>query len=146
MPAINPHPTLSRSARPRAVLVSQVPTTAKRQAEALRAAGYDVETCGGPLQEPCPVLGGLPCPIVDRADVLIYEASVAGSADAARQLVAELRETYADLPLVLTSIDASLAWAETEGPQRVTSLEGDPSPEALVAAVTAALGDQGMAV
>ena len=112
----------------------------------MRAAGYEVETCGGPQQEPCPVVGGLPCPIVDRADVLIYDAMVAGSNDAGRQLVAELRELYADLPLVLTSVDENLAWVEAEGPLRVTSLTGDPSPEALVAAVTAALADQGMAV
>ena len=84
--------------------------------------------------------------MVDRADVLIYDAWVAGSADAGRQLVAELREMYADLPLVLTSVDESLAWVETEGPLRVTPLAGDPSPEALVAAVAAALADQGMAV
>lgn len=146
MTAMNPRPTPSRQARPRAALVSRDPATASRQAEVLRAAGYDVETCGGPQREPCPVVGGLPCPMVDRADVLIYDAWVAGSADAGRQLVAELREMYADLPLVLTSVDESLAWVETEGPLRVTPLAGDPSPEALVAAVAAALADQGMAV
>lgn len=122
------------------------PATARLQADALRAAGYLVETCGGPQDEPCPVVGSMPCPIVDRADVLIYDAFVAGSGDAGRQLVAELRETYADLPLVLTSVDENLAWVETEGPLRVTPLTGDPSPEALVAAVSAALADQGMAV
>jgi hypothetical protein len=146
MTAMNPRPTPSRQARPRAALVSRDPATASHQAEVLRAAGYDVETCGGPQHEPCPVVGGLPCPMVDRADVLIYDAWVAGSADAGRQLVAELREMYADLPLVLTSVDESLAWVETEGPLRVTPLAGDPSPEALVAAVAAALADQGMAV
>lgn len=146
MTAMNPRPTPSRKVRPRAALVSRDPATASRQAEVLRAAGYDVETCGGPQHEPCPVVGGLPCPMVDRADVLIYDAWVAGSADAGRQLVAELREMYADLPLVLTSVDESLAWVETEGPLRVTPLAGDPSPEALVAAVAAALADQGMAV
>ena len=139
-----PDPIATGAAR--AALVSRDPATASRQAEVLRAAGYDVETCGGPQHEPCPVVGGLPCPMVDRADVLIYDAWVAGSADAGRQLVAELREMYADLPLVLTSVDESLAWVETEGPLRVTPLAGDPSPEALVAAVAAALADQGMAV
>src|SRR5450759_1214818 len=84
MTAMNPRPTPSRQARPRAALVSRDPATASRQAEVLRAAGYDVETCGGPQHEPCPVLGGLPCPMVDRADVLIYDAWVAGSADAGR--------------------------------------------------------------
>jgi DNA-binding NtrC family response regulator len=130
----------------RAVVVSQDPEVATKRAAALRAAGFVVETCGGPQQEPCPVLGSLPCPLVDRADVLIYDAWVAGSSEAGRQLVAEVRETYPDLPVVLTSVDARLDWVETEGPSRVTPLPGDPSAEQLLAAVEAALSDQGMAV
>jgi hypothetical protein len=130
----------------RAVVVNADPVLAERHAEALRAAGYVVELCGGPQQEPCPVLENLPCPLVDRADVLIYDAWVAGSSDGGRQLIAELRDTYADLPVVLTSVDRSLAWVETEGPHRVTPLVGEPTPEELRAAVEAALADQGMAV
>lgn len=130
----------------RAVVVNADPQLAERHAESLRAAGYVVELCGGPQQEPCPVLKSLPCPLVDRADVLIYDAWVAGSSDGGRQLIAELRDTYADLPVVLTSVDRSLAWVETEGPYRVTPLVGEPTPEELRAAVEAALVDQGMAV
>ena len=130
----------------RAVVVNRDPGLAERQAEALRAAGYEVELCGGPQQEPCPVLENLSCPLVDRADVLIYDAWIAGSSDGGRQLIAELRETYVDLPVVLTSVDQSLAWVETEGPRRVTPLVGEPTPDKLRAAVEAALTDQGMAV
>jgi len=96
--------------------------------------------------EPCPVIGDLPCPLVDRADVLIYDAWVAGGSDAGRRLIADLRETYPDLPVVLTSVDGSLGWVETDGPHRVTPLAGDPSADELAAAVEAALADQGMAV
>jgi DNA-binding NtrC family response regulator len=88
----------------------------------------------------------MPCPLVDRADVLVYDAWVAGGSDAGRQLIAEVRETYPDLPVVLTSVDASLDWVAEEGPHRVTPLRGDPSAEELQAAVEAALADQGMAV
>ena len=130
----------------RAVVVNRDQGLAERQAEALRAAGYEVELCGGPQHEPCPVLESLPCPLVDRADVLVYDAWIAGSSDGGRQLIAQLRETYVDLPVVLTSVDRSLAWVETEGPHRVTPLVGMPTPEALRAAVEAALADQGMAV
>jgi len=112
----------------------------------LRAVGYEVELCGGPQQDPCPVLKSLPCPLVDRADVLIYDAWVAGSGDGGRQLIAELRETYADLPVVLTSVDQSLTWVESEGPHRVTPLIGEPTREELQAAVETALADQGMAI
>ncbi len=130
----------------RAVVVNADPHKAERQAEVLRAAGYEVELCGGPQHEPCPVLDSLPCPLVDRADVLIYDAWIAGSSDGGRRLIADLRETYADLPVVLTSVDRSLDWVETEGPHRVTPLVGEPTPEELRAAVEAALADQGMAV
>jgi hypothetical protein len=129
-----------------AVVVNKDQRQAARHAEALRAAGYVVEMCGGPQQEPCPVMGDLPCPLVDRADVLVYDAWVAGGSELGRRLVAEVRETYPDLPIVLTSVDRSLDWVETEGPHRVTPLVGDPSPAELQAAVEAALADQGMAV
>jgi len=130
----------------RAVVVNHDPVLAARHAAALRQAGYEVELCGGPNQEPCPVLDTLPCPLVDRADVLVYDAWVAGSSDGGRQLVADLRETYVDLPVVLTSVDRRLDWVETEGPHRVTPLVGEPTAEELTAAVARALDDQGMAV
>jgi len=130
----------------RVVIVNRDSGLADRQAAVLRAAGHAVELCGGPRQEPCPVIESLPCPLVDRADVLIYDAWVAGSSDGGRQLIADLRETYVDLPVVLTSVDRSLDWIETEGPHRVTPLVGEPTPEELRAAVETALADQGMAV
>jgi DNA-binding NtrC family response regulator len=130
----------------RAVVVNRDPQVAASHADALRAAGYVVETCGGPQQDPCPVMGSMPCPLVDRADVLVYDAWVAGGSEAGRQLVAEVRETYPDLPIVLTAVDPSLDWVETEGPHRVTPLAGDPTPDQLQAAVETALADQGMAV
>ncbi|HJW21138.1 MAG TPA: hypothetical protein VJ506_01785 [Candidatus Limnocylindrales bacterium] len=130
----------------RAVVVSWDVWLAARQADALRGAGYSVEVCGGPQQEPCPVLGDLPCPLVDRADVLVYDAWVAGGSDAGRRLIAEVRATYPDLPIVLTSVDPRLDWVATEGPSRVTPLAADASAADLLAAVEAALADQGMAV
>lgn len=130
----------------RAVVVSWDAWLAATQADVLRDAGYAVEVCGGPQQEPCPVPGGLPCPLVDRADVLIYDAFVAGGSEAGRRLVGEIRTTYPDLPVVLTSVDPRLDWVTTEGPARVTPVPAEASPAELLAAVQAALADQGMAV
>lgn len=130
----------------RAVVVSWDAWLAGRDAETLRGAGYVVETCGGPRQEPCPVLGSLPCPLVDSADVLVYDAWAAGDSDAARRLISEVRETYPDLPVVLTSVDPRLDWVATEGPTRVTPVAANATPADLLAAVEAALADQGMAV
>ena len=40
---------------------------------ALGKAGYEVETCAGPRPgHPCPLLAGAPCPLVDRADVVVH--------------------------------------------------------------------------
>lgn len=130
----------------RAVVVNHDARLAEEHAAALRAAGYQVETCGGPDQDPCPVLAGLPCPLADRADVLVYDAWVAGGAAAARDLVTEVRETYPDLPIVLTSVEPGVDWVEVEGPHRVTPIAGQPSPDELCEAVGSALSDQGMAV
>ncbi|HEY7025542.1 MAG TPA: hypothetical protein VH371_11345 [Candidatus Limnocylindrales bacterium] len=113
---------------------------------ALRAAGYEVELCGGPEETPCPVRAGLPCPLADRADVLVYDAWLVGGGNAARDLVADVRETYPDLPIVLTSVEPGIDWVEVEGPHRVTPIAGQPSPDELREAVGSALADQGMAV
>jgi hypothetical protein len=115
-------------------------------AASLRGAGYETELCGGPEREPCPVIADMPCPLVDRADVLVYDAWVAGDAVAGHELVSALREVYADLPLVLTSVDQSVGWAEREGPQRVFPLGTRPSDAELIEAIEVALGEQGMAV
>ena len=61
-------------------------------------------------------------------------------------LVAEVRESYPDLPIVLTSVEPGIEWVEVEGPHRVTPIAGQPSPDELRQAVGSALADQGMAV
>ncbi len=133
-----------------AVVVNSDPEIAQRHAGTLRAAGYAVELCAGPdhLHGPraCPLFGDLPCPLVDRADVLVYDAFVMNAPEATRQLIVDMRDTYPDLPIVLTSVDERIEWIETEGPHRVTPLPADPSPEQLTAAVELARADQGMAV
>jgi len=53
---------------------------------------------------------------------------------------------YADLPVVLTSVDPSVGWAEREGPHRVIPLGSRPTDTELIEAIEVALGDQGMAV
>ena len=130
----------------RAVVVNHDSRLAEQHADWLRSAGYLVELCGGPDQDPCPVLGGMPCRLADQADVLVYDAWVVGGGDAARDLVAEVRESYPDLPIVLTSVEPGIEWVEMEGPHRVTPIAGQPSPDELRQAVGLALADQGMAV
>ncbi len=129
----------------RVLLVQRDPAVASDMAAKLRSAGYEIELCGGPEQEPCPVIRDMPCPLVDRADVLVYDAWVAGEAVAGEHLVSQLRDAYADLPVVLTSVDDSVAWAEREGRHRVFPLGSQPTDTELVEAIEVALGDQGMA-
>lgn len=130
----------------RVLVVQRDPVVAEQMIASLSGAGYEIETCGGPEQEACPVIADLPCPLVDRADVLVYDAWVAGDATSGHHLVSELREVYVDLPLVLTSVDPAVEWAEREGPHRVIPLGSEPTESELLGAVEAALGEQGMAV
>jgi CheY-like chemotaxis protein len=131
---------------PRVLIVQRDVTIAEGMAADLRRAGYETELCGGPQQERCPIVEDLPCPLVDRADLLVYDAFVAGDSQGGHPLISHLRDVYADLPVVLTSADASLDWVEREGPQRVFPLGDRPGPAALRAAIETALNDQGMAV
>jgi len=94
--------------------------------------------CGGPTAgRPCPVIAGLPCWMVDRADVLVYDVWASG--DDGRTLINDLRELYPDKPVVLTSPGPTLGWVETEGVHRLTPLVGAPTRARLVAAVESAL-------
>ena len=130
----------------RVLVVQADRAAAEAMAASLRGAGYETELCGGPEREPCPVIGDMPCPLVDRADILVYDAWVAGDAVAGHELVSALREVYVDLPVVLTSVDQSVTWVEADGPHRVVPLGSQPSDTELIEAIEVALGDQGMAV
>lgn len=130
----------------RVIVVDRDPAAAARRAAALQSAGYQVDQCGGPETEPCVILGDQPCPLADRADVLVYDAWAGGDREGSRQLIAHLRDVYVDLPIVLTSVDDTVDWVKTEGPTRVTPLRGEPTVEVLAAAIETALGEQGMAV
>jgi hypothetical protein len=130
----------------RVIVVDRDPAAAARRAAELQAAGYEVEQCGGPESQPCAILGDLPCPLADRADILVYDAWAGGDREGSRQLIAHLRDVYVDLPIVLTSVDDSVDWVDTEGPERVTPVRGQPTTEVLTAAIETALGEQGMAV
>ncbi len=130
----------------RVIVVDRDPAAAARRATELRTAGYEVELCGGPETAPCAVVGNQPCPLADRADVLVYDAWAGGDREGSRQLVAHLRDVYVDLPIVLTNVDERVDWIETEGPMRVTPVAGEPTAKALAAAIESALQEQGMAV
>jgi DNA-binding NtrC family response regulator len=129
----------------RVLVVQRDPAVAEGMAAKLRTAGYETELCGGPDHEPCPLIHDMPCPLVDRADVLVYDAWVAGDAVGGEQLVSQLRDAYADLPVVLTSVDATVDWAEREGRHRVFPLGSEPTGTELVETIEVALRDQGMA-
>ncbi len=130
----------------RVLVVNRDQAAGDRVSSILVRAGYEVEHCDGPTADPCPVLDGLPCPLADSADVLVYDAWIGGDAASSRRLVADVREMYADLPVVLTSVDPSVSWAETEGAGRVVPLGPSFDEATLVAAVERALTEQGMAV
>jgi hypothetical protein len=112
---------------------------ADQQADSLRRIGFDVLQCSGPVHWACPILSGDVCPLVDRADVLIYDVWASGEASGARQLIEGLRDLHPDVPIVLTAPSMELSWVETSGLHGVTPLVGRPNGANLAAAITAAL-------
>ena len=78
----------------RVLIVHRDPAVAERLAADLREAGYEVERCSGPQHVPCPVLEQLPCSLVDWADVLVYDAWVAGSRSEERRVGKECRSRW----------------------------------------------------
>ncbi len=85
----------------RVLLVYHDVTVADTEADELRAAGYDVDRCAGPIGGgPCPVLRGEACWQVEAADVLVYDRwdEMQGGPD----LVDELMRLHGDKPLVVT--------------------------------------------
>ncbi|HZD16657.1 MAG TPA: hypothetical protein VE669_00800 [Actinomycetota bacterium] len=63
-----------RTARvPRVLVVGMDSEELEELDDALEFAGYDVCTCAGPANRPCPVFQGQPCPIAERpVAALIY--------------------------------------------------------------------------
>ncbi len=129
----------------RVIVVHPDLAVATDEAAPLIQAGYAVNLCAGPIAHPCPVLSEQVCPLADAADVLVYDALVAGPQGGPR-LIAELREIYADLPVVLTVTGDVPSWVETSGPYRVTPIVRPFTHQQLISAIEGALADQGMAV
>ena len=86
----------------RVLLVYHDPNVADVEEDYLRRVGYEVDRCAGPVGgEPCPVLRGLPCWQVAKADVLIYDTWDTRRGHA--EIIEDLLELHPDKPLVLTS-------------------------------------------
>ena len=102
------------------------------EADALRRAGYEVDRCAGPIGgNPCPVLHGDPCWQVELADVLVYDTW--DSELHGEDLVAWLRSTHPDTPLVLTSSQPAAV------PITATGVTYAPTGASLVGAIEDAL-------
>lgn len=129
----------------RLLVVHPDPLVIMDRAIALEHAGYTVETCSGPTETPCPILDERACPLLDRADLLIYDAHL-GSDQEMRVLVSRLRDTYADLPLIVLGGDETAPWAESTGPRRVWRMQSMGTLSDLTALIEEALSEQGMAV
>ncbi len=127
----------------RLLVVHPNPTVVWDRAAALELANYEVETCPGPAHADCPILADQPCPLLDRADALIYDTAL-GSSQEMRLLIGHLRDTYADLPLILIGPDQSAVPDAAAG--RVWRLASVATVAQLTAVIEEALTEQGMAV
>lgn len=104
------------------LLVNHDVDLADLQADSLRRRGYSVTQCMGPVGASCPILGGRPCELADKVDVLVYDAWVTQEPDGAQRLIEGLRDIHPDLPIVLCANGLEPSWVETTGPHRVTPL------------------------
>jgi hypothetical protein len=112
---------------------------ADQEVESLRRRGYQVNLCGGPSRNNCPLYAGGPCELAAEAQVLIYDAFADGSPGGSENLIEQLRLRYPETPLVLTNSGLGPVWARERGPGRVTLLSGSPSGANLEEAIQAAL-------
>lgn len=129
----------------RLLVVHPDPLVVWDRAAALEHAGYEVETCFGPSDADCPVLEDQPCPLLDRADALVYDARL-GSPPEMRFLTSRLRDTYSDLPLIVIGDERDTRWTEPVGSHRVWRMPTDGTLAQLSALIEEALTEQGMAV
>ena len=129
----------------RLLVVHPNPLVVMDRAMALEHAGYTVETCHGPADTDCPILTDQACPLLDRADALIYDAAL-GSEQEMQLLIDHLRQTYVDLPLIVLGGDEAAVWGEPEGPHRVWRMPSVGSVGQLAELIEDALTEQGMGV
>jgi hypothetical protein len=129
----------------RVLVVNHDIDLADQEADSLRRQGYEVEQCSGPGSYSCPVMHGEPCPVADRADVLVYDVWASGEMGGAQRLIEGLRELHPDIPVVLTAPGIELDWVDTQGAHRVVPLVGAPTGDRLREAIDEALGTAGTA-
>lgn len=126
----------------RGLVVSSDIDTLRREIVALRACGYEVMSCPGPGEADCPLLRGRPCPRAERADVLLYDRTIAEATTGGRILLTELRALYADKPLILAEPDRALPASDRLVDHGVWRVLGAPGAEGLELTLEEALGDR----
>jgi hypothetical protein len=103
------HPTTGRRRPPWRLLVeSAEPGLDISNFDAFRCGGFEVTVCGGPVSDAgeCPVVRGDSCPLMSEADIVLFDLD----SDPTRrsEVLAAMRATRPDLPIVVRSADPSV--------------------------------------
>ncbi len=117
----------------RALIVERDPLVGEGIAATLGMAGYAVSRCRGPAISWCPLLSGCACPLVERADVLVYAVAEARTIADGHALIDGLRSLYGDRALVLRGRSA----------EPTARRSAAPDAEQLILAIEDALADRG---
>ena len=127
----------------RALIVQHDPAVAEEEVVSLSALGYEIERCSGPDRCGCPVVAGRPCLLAEHADILVYDLRSLRYEEHERDLAEQLRELYADKPLVVVVGDGELGTlAPVEMGEGVVRLHGPITAERLDLVLEDALGDR----
>jgi hypothetical protein len=88
---------------------------------AFRCAGFEVSVCGGPTADAseCPAVRGEPCPLLDEADVVLFDLDSDLSERSA--VLAAIRASRPDLPIVVRSNAPPSAATPTDPTIRTTT-------------------------
>jgi len=110
----------------RLLMESRAPGVDIANFDAFRDAGFDVTVCEGPDESPdCPLVRGEPCPLVDEADVVLFDLD---DLPARWAVLDALRASRPALPVVVRAQGpAALGYPGCSTIRTTTSVNGQVS-------------------
>lgn len=122
------------------LLVEQNDDERERLGKALEGAGYQVMVCPGPMAPDYTCIGGREgyCPLLERADVVVFDPWLVGDELGVGTSSDELLELYASSGRTVVVLGSSGGWLDPFAGGHVVYLDERPDAGEVVAAVKGA--------